>query len=564
MTQSAPRAATPVRVSSSSNERSPGTGTDDKGRGSRRVRMAPPDRAWGLAFVMLTVWVLALTALGRQPGYDEATFISQSGPLDDNGAHPFAFEPSREIGSRALVHLLRWFSSDISELRLLWLLVHMAAVVLAFAMMGRQVGRRAALVGLGIFATMWVPTIFFVSIYGMLMSSAGALLSTALYLRCRDEPPERVWPAVALGMALSLMFWFRSLEAVLVLTVLVLHAAAWKPRSTLARWRGVLATVGTFALLFVLPWTAQRIGQFGSLSAWFAAARSQPHLDGSTGPPAGLYNGLGEYLRMFIGHGGNYEPVRRPPGWLAAVAGGGLLFLGLAAVVVVVGGLRRGQRDGMRAPRVESHREAGLVLVLAESAVCFAFFFFLYSRLRERYVLFGLIFLAVLGGVAVTKLMTFVSRAGRGGRVCAAVVLGLAGVLWLSSQAFIAHEIEAYRVANGKSEAAGATVIATLAHRLSSPGHRHPCVLLGLASTSRYQLLSGCRVDGGLVGDGKLIAAIKAPRWRITDVFVIWYARDQKVAHLLKGYDRIDAPGGREDLVLFYRLGTLKPATGAA
>jgi hypothetical protein len=501
--------------------------------------------SWLVTGVFLALWVLVLTPLSRALEWDEAVFVSQSGPIDDaRHVGAASYVASREYGTPSAIMLLRRFlPEDLALLRFVWAVVMFAAVLGAFRLVADRLGRTAALCGLVIFVTWWVPTIFFGSFFGSLLGASAALASTCLYLRVRVEAPDRIVTGLALGAALTVMLWMRYLESFLVLVVLVIHALLWRPGSLLRRWRAFLAGLAVFVVGFVAPWMVIQQVRFGGVLGWLRASREQRSSNGGHGHPFGLTNGLGTYGRMFVGLGHHYPIRGGVPTWVQVFAAAGMLVLVALAVGFVLVSVKRAV-----AGRDES---STVVLLAAQSVVAFSVFWFLSGETRERYMLNGLIFFSAVAGAGLAELGGRLRRQRLRG--VALLAGAMVAVVWASSQIWLANATQHNRVRDAGADAE----IATTIHVLSARG---PCLEMGKASKPQFQIRTGCRNAGRYYSLPWLKRKVRAAAWSArTSVFVLWTNGHPDLERLLQGWTRVTDPGHTKGMVLYYKLPSRAP-----
>lgn len=502
-------------------------------------------RPWLLMLPLLFVWITVFTPYGRYLDWDEAVFYGQSGGYDGVRTHAPYMAASREQGTPLIIGLLRIFARDLASTRLLWAILTLLVAGLAFALVERWAGRRTGLVGLAVFTTFWLPTIFFGAFLSPLMGACAALLTTGMYLALREADPEAsVRLGVLLGLAAALMLSLRHLESLLVAMVLIGHAVLWRPRWLVQRWRGVVAAAVTFGVVFVVPWTLHTIGKYGSVMARIEQVRGQGH-------PFSPYNGLEIYGPAIFGRRAlsvGYNPGSPPPTWTSMV-----LAVGIVVVVAGVGLLLTRRLLAWRrgTPLSESTRHTGLALVL--SVTTFGLFFFLSQSQRERYLMYGLIFAAVLAAQVLTAAGRWVrERAPRQRhRAMVAGVTAMA-VLWLGAQGVLAHRAQTARYADAARDLRVAMIIDSFAK-----GQR--CVLLGQAAKPQFVVATGCRARGGRgtretkpadwLRDRLLNDKYRDSAW----LFALWRPEHDNVADVLADWPRIDEPARVGGWVLSYR-----------
>jgi len=493
---------------------------------------------WLAAVAAVLAWIVVSTPLGRMPDYDEAVFLSQSGGLDGTHAPHWYLVASREYGTPALTAVVRWFVTDLASAELLWALVMVAGIVTGYVLASRFVGTRAAVIGFLIFSTLWVPAILFPSFYGAMPGCAAALIATSLYLRWRTAPSDRLIVAFLFGLAAAVTCWMRMLESFDVVLVIVAHALVWRPRVVLARWRGAIVALGTFVVTFAVPWTWLTIHRWGSLHDWWRSARSQGSVVGRHGHPFALHNGAGVYWRMFLGKGGHFDVIGGTPTIVSVLTGVALVLL-LALVVVAVGwGVRQG--FPLSPDRAIADRHGVVLLYAAQFAVGLGMFLFYAGDIRERYMLYGLVFGCLLAGVGIDVLVQHRRRLrmptlnGTGRLAAAAVAVIVVAGGWLAPQLWLTRAIDHSRAYHAGQAAHVATIERTVAHD-------KPCVSLGRAATPLVQIVSGCLSRGGWRLPEQLESAYGQSYWAAGYwTFVVWSPRFDIVHPSGPKWTRID------------------------
>lgn len=499
-------------------------------------------RPWLTLGALLGTWVVLFNPFGRHLEWDEAVFYSQSGWLEGIPARPTMLVASREHGTGGLLGIVRTVAGDLATTRLLWGIITFLLVALAFRLVSRFVGRSAALAGWATFVTIWVATIFFTSFFGSLIGAALSLCATALYLHVRADPPERLPAAIGLGLALGGAFWMRHLETAAVAAVIGVHALSVRPAEVWQRRKPVLVAIGTFAVVFVIPWLTTTISRWGSVSARFEASREQTNAVGGDGHTFGLHNGMGDYATMFIGRRGLYEVQNGPPQIVSLLLGAGAVALALLSAWWL-------WRRRRWARNTTGTSAAPVALITAQAAVGFGLFWFASQMLRERYMMYGLIFASVLMGGALVELVTYVRRrVPNPGKRQALAAVGIAvAVSWLGAHAWVVSSVQTRRVHIARQD----HEVGAAAHLLA--GGRD-CLLLGTASKAQISARSGCTLGGGRLGGKKLAYQVRRHSDRPGAVFVWWEPERDNLERLVADWERINNPAGRRRTVLSYRL----------
>jgi hypothetical protein len=461
---------------------------------------------------------------------------------------------SRDHGTYTLGRIVRALAESLGSIELLWAVVMVSAAVVAFALAGRLVGRSAALVGLLAFGTTWVSVVGMSAIFGSLGSAAAALAATALYLELRRDEASWLWPGLGFGVALGAACWMRTLEPILALAVIVVHAAVWRPRELLRRWRGVAVAVCAFVVTFVVPWIAVTVHRWGSLGAWWTQSRSQGENSGRQGFPIALYNGVDDYARLLVGRAGAGPSGRPPagkylddaPAAVVAVLGAGLVVALLLVAVAVYLGVRRAARD--REVVESAERQGATLLFAAQFAVGAGFFVFLGQDMQQRYTMYGLVFGGLLVGIAVVAAWERVGPLLAGRPVAVLAVLALLPLGWLATQGWTVRAAQAHQTdLYGPDAAAGRLV------RALDGGH--PCVLLGGLAQPQTQIYTSCTSVRRKVTPELALMAVAGPTGRELSVFALSKARDDTLADLGPGWSRMTVHlGAGAPMVLTYHL----------
>ena len=453
------------------------------------LRTLAAGHPWLVASALVLAVAIGLVDFDRYYEWDEAVFASQSGGFLGVEAIPREMAASREVGPAVLAAALGAVGSGLSATRLLWALTSLGLVVLAFRSLQPVVGARAALTGFVAFTTSWSAMLYLGSIYGSLLGAAAALLTTGLYLQVLRAGPGDRWrrAGVALGLAAATAFWFRHVESLIVVLVLAVHAAAhWR---TVARHTRALAlAAATFLVGFVLPWLVDSTVRYGSPWERMAAARAQDY-------PRGLTSNVGSYLRLLGGDSSfpAYEPV---PSWPRLAL---LCALVLAGALLLVA--------------VRSRRSVSpVLLLLVLSAASAAFFLFYGGVVEDRYVLYGVIFLAAAAGTAVDAGLR-VLEVRTDGRLVAGLLVG-ALVVWVGANAALVTPHERGRVLLGQQNALNAATIQTLAEG-------RPCQVFARYGAPALQIGSGC-VASSVTDPDAAAASARAAVRAGAFVAVVW------------------------------------------
>jgi hypothetical protein len=422
-------------------------------------------RRWTILFAVSLACLLALLDSRKFYEWDEAVFASQFGGHLGLDAAPSSMAASREVGPAILSGLLGIFAPGLASLRLLWTAVTVAALAMAFKALGSVIGENAALSGFLICVSFWTVLLYAGSIYGSLLGAAASLLALALYLRLLQSktgrPPSK-WQPYLLGLALAVAFWFRHVETMIVLLVVVADALLVRRRSVfqLRHWTKSLVT---FLLAFAVPWSVESSYRFGSPIERIRLARDQ-------GYPTGLQNNIEPYIALLTGdsfyRAYGKLPALGPPVLTA------LLTLIVAGVVIAL----------VAFPLGRAYRGVLALLVLI-SASSFSFFLFYGGVIEDRYVLYGVVFAAAAAGVVLQECWRLLRRWA--GNVPTAVLASLLFLVWVMANIALFLPHERGRFLEGRESAVTSATIHVLA------GGR-PCYIVARYGAPQMQAGSGC------------------------------------------------------------------------
>lgn len=490
-----------------------GAADGQMGRGgafARRVRWALVDQMrdafsylgarsgnWYGLGALLVAMMLTLVSFNRFFEFDEAVVFSQTGGFAGNDAPARHMAASRELGPVVLIDVIRRATVDLAGVRLLWAAVTVGCIIAAFRAVGRQFGTVTGLIAGLLFGTFWVTQMLIASFYGSLIAALLALLAVMKYLELRDEQADgQLSSGLVLGLAFAGAFWMRHIESVLVLGALGLHLTIVKPGLMLRRRvAGLLTAAVAFFIAFVAPWMIDTVWRFGSLRERVGQALDQ-------GYPTSWGDRSGEYLSVALGDSTMHRSVHGAPSWpgwvVAAVVMGAVVGLGL---MFVRHWLRRSQPAGkMMAVRLkvkrgdETPEHMAFLLVLA--IVSFGLFFFYSDIVLDRYLFFGVAFLAVPIAVGLRSLyegiQDFVqnSTSRWSGHRLPAVMAVLTLGAWLVAQGTLVQTYEPYRAESADEVRRSAEVMRSLA------GARD-CAGVARWQVAELQLGSGCEMTGG-------------------------------------------------------------------
>lgn len=442
------------------------------------VRLAwVAERVWPLLWSAVLATVIVNVGLGRFVEWDESVFVSQSGGFAGLEVRPATLAASREIGPVYLIGLLRTVAVELASVRLLWAIVTVTVLVLAFHEVGRAIGRWQAVAAGIVFGTSWVVLLYSASFYASLLASCCSLGAVGIYLRIREHRGSSTVSlqlGLLFGLALVASLWLRQIETALVLIVLVGHSLAVQPAAV---WRrntvAVIGAVVVLALGFALPWAIDSTARYGSVSARLEAAQGQ-------GWPTGLVNRAPDYVLGLLGESITYRPLGSLEGLLTA--GRVLEAVTVAATLLLVAlvTVRARRHTGAPPDRPRGHVRA---LFAALSSVSFAFFFFYASRTQDRYVMFGWVFASVLIGsglaVAVPRVRSIL------GDRRAFVLFSVLLLMWVGSQLTVLRPYETRRIVDTAGTEGVAETVRTLAAGA-------PCRGVARYGAPQLQFGSGC------------------------------------------------------------------------
>jgi hypothetical protein len=426
--------------------------TDDRPAASaRRGRAALTPAglvlAAGVVYAVLTV---VFVGLDRELRWDEVTYLAQVTP----GQPDVWFGPQRARGMSIVALPVALFGAPLTALRVWMVLVSAAALVLAYRPWARfagWTGGAAALVA----ATGWVPMYFAVELYPNLLAGFAAV-ATAGHLACwlRDRA-SRDLVAVALGVAI--VAWLRPTESVWLCIGLAPVAVVW---GRLHAWRALVAmAVGGF--VGWLPWLIEAIVRFGGPFERLSSAAGES----ASGAPR---NSLIQYLNLVEG------PVRQvvPDPVLTVPALALLVGLGLLTLLGIVQRIDR------------TRRTAAVVGVVAAGAMVTPYLL-LNAGINLRYILPGMLLLAVPVGAGLVTVAGALRRAGSVVATALLVAAALGVVGWQGTLA----------AANSDDIAPLQARAVPLGEALADTVGDDPCVFVSETQWPEIQWHSGCLGD---------------------------------------------------------------------
>lgn len=412
-----------------------------------------------------SVYLLTILSpsLDRFLTWDEAVFYSQSGGLDGVSARQRHLVASRELGSSALIALLRLISHGLASLRLVWASLTYALLLLSARRLRRHIGDTGALTFLVVYGTFWLVVVYAPAFYANALFAVLALLTTTSYLDLLGTAPSRsqYLASISLGLTFSAAFWMRPLEAGLLAASLFLHLVVLNIRriADLLPKLGVASVVAF--LLAGMPWILDSHTRFGSVSERVQAAMAQPGQARS-----GLRFNLDEYLGMWVGDfvaENAFGPVPSWPRWI--------IYAGiLATALYILRALKRSSVADWRGP-------TGVFVFAAFLQA--SFFLFWRAPVTDRYFFGAMIFAAALLGWAAFRLEFRMSPPVVG------PTIGVAAAIWLLVQVLL---IMSYDTIRTESSATVARVAATMRTIVAD----RPCRAISRFGAPQVELASGC------------------------------------------------------------------------
>ena len=276
----------------------------------QRISASVAPRPWPILWAALVGLTVLSAGLGRYLEWDESVFYSQSGGLPGIAAPPATMAASREIGPAALISVLRIPAADVATLRMVWALVTITLLVLAFREVGRSIGSLRAAGGAALFGSSWLALLYIPSFYGSLIGACLAVATVGIYLRLRAGTRSgSVWDGLLLGVTVAAGFWFRHIESAIVVALILVHSMTGGAVLWRRHWRTVALAVLTFVAAFAIPWVLDSAARYGSLSERLSSARGQ-------GWETGLINRMPDYLKAIFGESTHYPALGSLSSWL--------------------------------------------------------------------------------------------------------------------------------------------------------------------------------------------------------------------------------------------------------
>jgi hypothetical protein len=418
---------------------------------------------WTALVAVTYVLTMTLPSMGRYFTWDEAVFFSQSGGLSGAQASPLPLVASRELGSSALLGVLRTFADSYVEVRIIWATLAFALLVLGARRLIPHIGNLAAGVFMLTYGTFWLVWAYTPAFYANVLMAAFALLAATFYLDLTSES-ENLRPLRAgffLGLSAAGAIAMRPVEAALFMVGLGLHLIIFNPR----RIRRILGPLGVaFVTLLVtigVPWIADSISRFGSVTERILSGLSQGGQVAS-GP---RFN-LDEYLGVWVGDMANptYGAMPSWPRWVIYAAMAATFVLVLAAL----------------ARRMGAWRGPAGAFIMAGAAQA-SFFLFWRAAIEDRYHFGSMIFGAALFAWAVPVVMP------NRWRTLKWALATVVGVAWMVAQISLITAYDANRSLAGATSMRVAETMRTLAND-------GDCVGLSRYGAPQIQIASGCEV----------------------------------------------------------------------
>jgi hypothetical protein len=450
--------------------------------------------------LVLAIGILTVR-LERFPEWDEAVFLSQSGGLNGIDVEPRALAASREVGTPALIGVIRLATETLANTRLLWVVTSILLLVLGAKLISRYVEVPAPLLIIG-YGSYWLGVTFMASFYGYYIAAVSALVAAGCYLGLRADGRRQVVMGLGLGASLSLMMWFRQIEGFLVVAGMLGHAVVVSPGTFWRlRLRGALTTMASGLLLFVVPWIIDSTVRFGSVRERLSVGQSQDF-------ERGLTSHVFDYWNVLMGRSFHYSNLGDPPQWANTVIAVFLVALLITGLVGLIGRQPHTPQhspDGVRIGTMSVLWTLGILLT--------SFFLFFIGTVRDRYLLIGLMFLS-------TAVLTGIWRLIRESlnRRLVVFALGSLAVVWVLANVVVAREYENGRFVSGAE-------IQHIAHNLHLLAKDRDCVGFSRYGAPQIQFGSGCTTHAVLTPEE---ASTRASEALAPDrlVFVSWPRAD--------------------------------------
>jgi hypothetical protein len=444
------------------------------------------DVLFGLVGVSFFMGQVTLALPSRAWSWDEAIYLSQVTP----GIPPFRWAPSRARGITYLVMPLVRGGFGVTAIRVALGLLAAAAVVLAYRLWSREVGR-TALLAAALFAGSWLALYYGGAVMPNLWSAVCAVGATGLALRKRTTASTALL-AATIGAAVLL----RPLDGVLI----AVACCVVRPRKD--NTPRILA-VGVGVLAGSAPWIVGMWARFGGPAEALRAASSTGHVGlGDVGFQ------LGQYLSVADG------PLIGPVSSQASVAVlvSVVLFAGLAVFGV------------LSARATEVFRPLA-VACMAGVALLAQYLFFV-GGIAPRFMLpaLALLTLPVAHGM-LTLANTQMSRI--------AVAAGL--VVWIGWQAGIVRTLAANVEAVQRPYTQAALDI-----RRSKPSDS--CVVMSVRRFPQIAYLAGCAGMEAPATEAEIAERVRQARSRFAQVFLV--AEPDALIADCNTEDTIDSPEG--------------------
>lgn len=421
-------------------------------------------RRWPLSIVALYAATMILPAMDRFFTWDEAVFWSQSGGLDGASADPMTLVASRELGSSVLLGLLRIVEDGIAEVRFLWATLAFLLLVLGARRLMGHIGDRGALIFLWAYGSHWLVLAWTPAFYSNVLAASFALLAATFYLDLISDPDAAFgyWSASLFGLSIAATLAMRPLEGLLVVIALVVHLLVFNLSKIPRLLSKAVLSIGVTFVAVGIPWIADSINRFGSVTERIRAGLSQGGQVAS-----GLRINVVEYASALSGDRVAALPGEPVPYWPRFI----VLGVALAAAVVIVVALVRKGISAIRGP-------AGLFALLSVTSA--SFFLFWREAVNERYFFITMIFAAALFGWALSTILSPTPRS------TSRWILVAVAVVWLATQVVTVTAYENTRESAGDRSSRVAATMRTLSSGM-------PCEVMSRYGTPQLHVASGCR-----------------------------------------------------------------------
>ena len=470
---------------------------------------------WLVVAVVVVAGVASLGGLRRFPEWDEAVFWSQSGGYEGNGSPPSFMAASRELGPPVLIWGLRQLGLSLFGVRLAWSAITIAVLLVACWRIDHHFPANSGALSAALIGTSWLFVAYAGGFYSACLAALLGMLLFALYLDMRRDQRRRwVW---LWGVTASASLWMRPFETALVIVVLTIHSLAVQPQVLWKRKPPPLLAGFIITLaLFGAPWIADSTIRYGGVAERLSLASGQ-----------GFALSPGFRLLPYLGYLGGAQQANNIfteiPSWPS------FILIGLIVLWLGIAGLSFSDH------RVR--REHGLVVAIL-GLVGFSFYFFIAEQLRDRYLLYGLVFLLLGVGTALAR------RLKKSMRLWMPLVMGSL-LLWIGANLAVALPYQRARVI-------GATQL-ELTGQLLDASIDVPCRGVSRYGAPQWQLATGCRFSHASSSD-EAMALIRTIVTGDAPTVVVWPATDDLPIGENDGWIVMEFPrtAERSDLVFLY------------